>query len=176
MADMYAELAKGVAKAQDAAPSDGDYLNADQQGVILVHSFSLHKGTKGQSGILTGEIVESSPKVQGALVQKPGTKVKRIYSISKFPEVALQHLKRDTLAICGIDPSDLKPSEFEELLAGIFRENTMRGVLAGFNTATGRPRPGKATITDVRFNHIDGEAKGSPNSDAEVEKRIKAMR
>lgn len=168
-----------LAEAQTQGSKDGDFISPNQQGVLLLHGVIHHsRGTK-QSAILVGEIVESKAKIAGAVVQTPGTKVKKVYALSKF-DWAINELKTDLVRIMGLDEKKLSPAQVEEIFADVFEgaerkgpkiENSvLRGCLCAFDTSViDRSAKGKEPLTKVSFGEVS-EANGNSEQDINARK------
>ena len=163
-----------VAKAKASGGSDADFFLPNCKGVIDIERIFEHNGDKGTSVILLGTVVSCEGKVAGAAVHAPGAKVKKIYSISKFPTVAPGQLKGDLLAIDGLKEEDLSANQFGEMLKEIFANEKspmyqLRGYRTEFNTRMiDREAKGKQNITGVNFKHIE-------NKPEELAERRKAI-
>jgi hypothetical protein len=167
-----------VAKAKSSSNNDGDYFNENLKGVIEIERLFQHNGEKGTSVILTATIVSCEPKVEGAKVHLPGAKVKKVYSISKFPTVAPGQLKGDILSVMGLKEDDLSSKDIEGLLGEIFEESgspgfELRGYRCAFNTkVVDRSAKGKENITAVYFNHMPNDEKELAARKAAVDARL----
>jgi len=161
-----------VAKAKASNNNDGDFFLPNLKGVITIERIFQHSGDKGVSVILTGIVESCEAKVSGVTTHQPGAKVKKIYSISKFPTVAPGQLKGDLLAIDGLKEEDLSAKDVESMLSEIFENDKspmfeLRGVRCSFDTRTvDRSAKGKEAITGVKFGNL-------PNDPAEVAARKK---
>jgi len=167
-----------VAKAKASSNNDGDFFNANLRGVCDIERLFQHNGEKGTSVILTATILSCEPKVEGASAHKPGSKVKKIYSISKFPTVAPGQLKGDILAIMGLKEDDLSAKDIEGLLGEIFEESgspgfELRGYRVGFDTRViDRSAKGKDAITGVIFKNVPNDEKELAARKAAVDARL----
>ena len=154
--------------------SDADFFLPDCKGVIDIERVFQHNGDKGTSVILTATIVECEPKKTGAVAHKVGAKVKKIYSISKYPTVAPGQLKGDILAIDGLREEDLSAKDVGGMLSAIFEDDKspmyeLRGYRTAFSTRIiDRSSKGKENLTGVGFSHIE-------NKPEEMEARAKAV-
>lgn len=152
-----------VAKAKASNNNDGDFFLPNVRGVCTIERVFQHSGDKGISVILTATIDSCEAKISGATTHQPGAKVKKIYSISKFPTVAPGQLKGDLLAIDGLKEDDLSAKDVEGFLSEIFenQESAMfelRGYKCGFDTRViDRSAKGKESITGVKFTHIENK-------------------
>jgi hypothetical protein len=155
-----------LAAEKSGGSSDGDYILADQTGVILLHGVINKTTGLKKTVILVGEIVKAQAKVQGGPVQAAGTKVKKIYSLSKF-EFHLKMLKTDLVNITGLDEKEVTPKQTAELFQGCFESDGLKGVLCSFSSFSVK-REGKPNIDKVVFGHMS-EKQG--NSDEEIAKR-----
>lgn len=152
-----------VAKAKASNNNDGDFFLPNVRGVCTIERVFQHSGDKGISVILTATIDSCEAKISGATTHQPGAKVKKIYSISKFPTVAPGQLKGDLLAIDGLKEDDLSAKDVEGFLSEIFenQESAMfelRGYKCGFDTRIiDRAAKGKDNLTGVKFTHIENK-------------------
>lgn len=166
-----------LAEAKTQGSKDGDFVLPNQKGVLLLHgALYVNKGVK-QSAILVGEVVESNAKLAGATVQTPGTKVKKIYSLSKF-DWAINELRTDLVRIMGLDEKSLSPAQIEEIFADVFEgaarkgpnpeASILRGVLCGFDSSViDRSAKGKEPLTKVSFFEV---TKGNEESEIDARK------
>lgn len=176
-------LYEALAAAKTKGSSDGDYFNPNQKGVVLLHGVKLIQKATKQTAIIIGEIVESNAKVAGAKLQTPGTKVKRIYPLSKY-DWAIDDLKTDLVRIMGLNEKDLAPnaiaSIFKDVFEGTaeagggkgpdFEKGILRGVLVGVDTSVyDRSSKGKVDLTNVNFFEVEG------NTPETVAKRVKEI-
>lgn len=152
-----------VAKAKASNNNDGDFFLPNVRGVCTIERVFQHSGDQGISVILTATIDSCEAKISGATTHQPGAKVKKIYSISKFPTVAPGQLKGDLLAIDGLKEDDLSAKDVEGFLSEIFenQESAMyelRGYKCGFDTRIiDRAAKGKDNLTGVKFTHIENK-------------------
>lgn len=164
---MFKVLAASLAKAKTLGRNDGDFFNPDQQGTLIIHELVHNVNGVKQSVILVGEILESHAKTPDAKVQAPGTKVKKVYALSKR-DWAMDELKTDLLGVAGVDEKTVSPADLEEMFAQVFNpeERILEGVAVNFNTSK-KERDGKQTLTKIYFN----EAKGDINGQEQLAKR-----
>ena len=152
-----------VAKAKASNNNDGDFFLPNVRGVCTIERVFQHSGDQGISVILTATIDSCEAKISGATTHRQGAKVKKIYSISKFPTVAPGQLKGDLLAIDGLKEDDLSAKDVEGFLSEIFetQESAMfelRGYKCGFDTRViDRSAKGKDNLTGVKFTHIENK-------------------
>lgn len=150
-----------IAKAQTGTNNQGDYFMADTTGTVEILQMKHNSGFKGDTVALECRIITSQPKVTGGPSQTPGTIVKKLYLLTKYPEVAPSQLKTDILAIIGASPSDVSEKQMGEILHAIFENQSadeygLKGVKAKFDTKTiDRSAKGKAPIVSVKFASID---------------------
>ena len=166
-----------IASAQTQGSKDGDFILPNQKGILLLHgAIYLNRGVK-QTAIIVAEVVESNAKIAGATVQTPGTKVKKIYSLSKY-DWHINQLKTDLVRIMGLDENELSPKQIEDIMADVFEgsarkgpdinESILRGVLCGFDSSTlSRADKGKTDITKVAFFEV---TQGNEQKDVEARK------
>lgn len=165
---------KMVANAKASKSNDGDFFLPDIKGVMDIERIYEHNGDKGTSVILTGTVVSCEAKKTGAPTHATGTKVKKVYSISKYPTVAPGQLKGDLLAIDGLNEDDVSNKDFEGLLSEIFTNDKspmfeLRGYRVGFDTRViDRSKKGKENLVGVAFKHIE-------NKPEEMAERAKAI-
>lgn len=152
-----------IAKAKASGSNDGDFFLPNLKGVITIERIFQHNGDKGTSVILTGIIESCEAKLSGATTHAVGAKVKKIYSISKYPTVAPGQLKGDLLAIDGLREEDLSAKDVEQMLSEIF-ENAespmyeLRGVKCSFDTRViDRSKKGKDALTGVKFGNVENK-------------------
>ena len=160
-----------VAKAKASNNNDGDFFLPNVRGVCTIERVFQHSGDKGVSVILTATIDSCEAKISGATTHQAGAKVKKIYSISKFPTVAPGQLKGDLLAIDGLKEDDLSAKDVEGFLSEIFELKKtdegkleagpmyeLRGYKCGFDTRViDRSAKGKESLTGVKFTHIENK-------------------
>ncbi len=166
------------AKADMKAGFDGEFLLKDQVGKMMIHAFTFYETDKGKWGAIKAEIVEASPRVSGAFVQKPGTMIKQVFKChGDYPKIGYEGITRAIQAI--FDPED--DAEFNQALTATFGSHETgftnkataedrkhpffgaRGVIVGFTTKVGksaekRIKNGKEPIVDVYYTHIPQEA------------------
>jgi hypothetical protein len=163
-----------VAKAKANKSNDGDFFLPDLKGTAVIERIFQHNGDKGTSVILTATIESCEGKKDGVTKHSPGAKVKKVYSISKFPTVAPGQLKGDILAIDGLNEDDLSSKDLEALLGEIFENDKsamfeLRGYRIGFDTRIiDRSAKGKENLTGVTFKHLE-------NTPEELAARAKAI-
>ena len=163
-----------IAKAQGTSSNDGDYFFPNVNGIIDIQRLFQHNGVKGTSVILEATVVECKPSVEGARVHTPGSKVKKVYSLSKYPEMHHGMLKTDILRIMGIKEEDLSVKDMEALLGEIFEDSKspgfeLRGYRAAFSSKeSDRSAKGKSPITSTYFKNV-------PNPEAELSARKAAV-
>lgn len=163
--NLYQELAE----AKTRGSSDGEFFNPDQQGSLVIHKIVDHMKASVRTVILVGEVLESNAKTTDAIVQKPGTKVKRIYQLS-VRKWAIDELKTDLVRIIGIDEKSLSANEIGEMFKEVFENQMLTGVVTNFNTKK-KLRPGKVTLTEIEFS----EPAGDINAPEKVTERKKAI-
>jgi len=152
-----------VAKSKANKSNDGDFFLPDCKGVCTIERVFQHNGDKGTSVILTATVDSCEGKKDGVTKHSVGSKVKKIYSISKFPTVAPGQLKGDILAIDGLNEDDLSNSDMEGVLGAIFEDEAspmfeLRGYQTAFDTRViDRSAKGKTSITGVIFKHIENK-------------------
>jgi hypothetical protein len=165
---------KMVAVAKANKSNDGDFFLPNVKGEIDIERIFEHNGDKGTSIILTATVVSCDAKFTGSETHAVGAKVKKIYSISKFPTVAPGQLKGDLLAIDGLKEDDISNKDFETLLGAIFTDDKspmfeLRGYRVGFDTRLiDRSKKGKDNLTGVTFKHVE-------NKPEEMAARAKAI-
>lgn len=155
-----------LAAAKTNGSNDGDYIAPGQTGSILIHGMINKQSSTKRTVILVGEVASSKAKVSGAVTQTPGTKVKKIYSLSKY-DWHLNMLKTDLINIVGADEKDMTPKQVAELFRDVFESNALKGVLCSFDSFS-KAREGKAAIDGCNFDHLD-EKQG--NSEKEIADR-----
>ena len=164
-----------VAKAKASKNNDGDFFLPDLKGTIVIERIFEHTGDKGTSVILAATIETCEAKKTGAQTHAVGAKVKKVYSISKFPTVAPGQLKGDLLAIDGLNEDDLSAKDVEGMLNEIFANDKspmfeLTGVRCAFDTRViDRSKKGKDNLTGVVFKQVE-------NKPEEVAERAKAIR
>lgn len=163
--NLYQELAE----AKTRGSNDGDFFNPDQQGSLVIHKIVDHVKASKRTVILVGEILESNAKTPEAIVQKPGTKVKRIYQLSVH-QWHIDELKTDLVRIIGIDEKSMSANDIGEMFKEVFENQMLTGVVTNFNTKS-KVRPGKQTLTDIYFS----EPAGDINAPEKVTERKKAI-
>ena len=163
-----------VAKAKASNNNDGDFFLPDLKGEIDIERIFQHSGDKGTSVILVGTVVSCEAKKTGVPTHAVGAKVKKIYSLSKFPTVAPGQLKGDILAIDGLKEEDLSAKDTGAMLSEIFENDKsamfeLRGYRTAFDTRViDRSSKGKENITGVIFKHLE-------NKPEELTARAKAI-
>lgn len=171
-----------VAKAKASSNNDGDFFLPGLRGEVTIERLFQHNGDKGTSVILTAVVDVCESKLDGAQKHSPGAKVKKIYAISKFPEVAPGQLKGDILAIMGLREDDLSAKEMEALLGEIFTDAAsagfeLRGYKTAFDTATkDRSDKGKEPLTVVKFKHMANDEAELSARKAAVDARLKGVK
>lgn len=172
MTNLYAMLAD----AQTQGSSDGDYFQPNQQGSIVIHKLIDKQKAAKRSVILVAEILESNAKVAGAVVQAPGTKVKKIYALSKY-DWAINELKTDLVNAIGADEKSLSKNDIGEIFKNVFEGNALAGVVVNFNSSEMK-RDGKPTLTKVVFSEARGpvDASGTPTKGHINEESLVAAR
>ena len=149
-----------IAKAQTQTNNSGDYFMADTTGTVEIVQLKHNNGFKGDTVALEARILTSQPKVTGGPSQTPGTLVKKLYLLTKYPEVAPSQLKTDILAITGADPADVTEKTMGEALRAIFEDEKnemygLKGVKCRFDTKTvDRSAKGKSPVVSVKFAAI----------------------
>lgn len=167
---------KMVAKAKASNNNDGDFFLPDLKGEMDIERVFQHEGDKGTSVILVGTVVKCEAKKSGVPVHSVGSKVKKIYSISKYPTVAPGQLKGDILAIDGLKEDDLSAADVEGMLGAVFEDDKspmfeLRGYRVGFDTRViDRSAKKKDNLTGVNFKHLENK----PEEMAERKKAIDA--
>ena len=167
-----------VAKAKASGQNDGDYFLPNLRGVIVIERVFQHSGDKGTSVILTGTVESCEAKISGVTTHQPGAKVKKIYSISKFPTVAPGQLKGDLLSIDGLKEEDLSAKDIEGMLSEIFENKDspmfeLRGVKCSFDTRTvDRSAKGKEAITGVKFSNLENKPEEVAARKKDIDARI----
>ena len=162
---LYKMLSKAQTKSRGG--KDGDYFNAHQQGVMVITKLEYFKIKAKEMVILAGVVFESNAKQADAKLQPPGTKVKRIYPLSKR-DWAIDDLRTDLLSIAGTDEDSMSPAQLEEMFADAFEGSVpegskerpgvgdLIGVACTFNTVL-KEREGKHGITNVYFDVVEPE-------------------
>lgn len=153
---------------------ESEWVLPDQKGVILIHSVTFFENDSGKWGAFKGEIISSEPRVGGAMVQKPGTKIKCVWKChGDYPQLGYKKLYGAIRAI--FDPAD--DAELNQALVACFgsdesgltkraskadRENPFfgaRGIMVKFSTKTylsdERKAKGLHGFTDESFFHMD---------------------
>lgn len=149
-----------IKNAKASSAYGGEFFMPDTRGTIVVDSLTHHKGFKGETCVLEATIVTSEPNVSGGKSQTPGTKVKKLYLLTKYPEVAPGQLQRDILSLVGLDPSDVTPDQMDTILAQVFDDPKsegygLRGVKAQFEAKNiDRSDKGKTPVTSIMFRAL----------------------
>lgn len=143
--------------------SDAEFLTRDQTGTILIHALTLFESRSGRWAALNGEIVEATPKVTGAIPQRPGTRVKVMFQLhGKRVDVQLTELAKLVKAVYGVSTDDEFSAALKACLgsSGVTTDATeadranplfgARGVLVGFSTGV-KTEP----FVNVKFSHMD---------------------
>lgn len=165
--ETLAQLSSSDARRQQ---HDSEFFNPGQRGVLVISAVkTLQKGLK-TSVILEGVIELSEASKEGAALQKAGTKVKKIYSLSKF-DFHTNMMMNDLLDIGGFTGKEGK-EELAKYFSAAMNQNALRGVICGFRTElnavnkkTGQAR--EKPITEVFFSHIS-----QLNDEADIAARI----
>lgn len=154
---MFKQLAASLAKAKSLGRNDGDFFNPNQQGTFVIHELIHNVNGVKQSVILSGVILESHAKTPDAKLQAPGTKVKKIYALSKR-DWAMDELRTDLLAIAGVDEKTVSQADLEEMFEEVFdpEKRILDGVAVNFNTSE-KVREGKQTLTKIYFSEAKGD-------------------
>lgn len=167
-----------IAKAKASNQNDGDFFLPNLKGIITIERVFQHTGDKGTSVILTGIVESCEAKLSGAQTHNVGAKVKKIYSISKFPTVAPGQLKGDLLAIDGLKEDDLSAKDVEAMLSEIF-ENAdspmfeLRGVRCAFDSRViDRSAKGKDALTGVKFLNVENKPEDVAARKKEIDARL----
>lgn len=155
-----------LAAAKTNGTSDGDYVAPGQVGTVLLHGVINKQTSTKRSVILVGEIASAKAKVSGATTQNAGTKIKKIYSLSKY-DWHLNMLKTDLINIVGASEKDMTPKQVAEMFKDVFEGGALKGVLCSFDSFS-KAREGKAAIDGCNFGHLD-EKQG--NSEKEIAAR-----
>lgn len=148
----------------------GSYLLGNQSGTILIHHLRLIGNDLKKTVALQGTIVEAHPTVQGAITQRPGELVSRLYLLSKYPDIAPGELKADLLIIDGSNPDEMRDPKYANALmrkaiqvpgegyGQWVGNNSFAGMYVNFTTKV-KKRPGKVDFTQVFFstNTIDNK-------------------
>jgi len=170
-----------VAKAKASNNNDGDFFLPNVRGVCTIERLFQHSGDKGISVILTATIDSCEAKISGATTHQPGAKVKKIYSISKFPTVAPGQLKGDLLAIDGLKEDDLSAKDVEGFLSEIFEDDKgamyeLRGYKTQFDTRIiDRKAKGKDNLTGVKFTHMENKPEEVAARAKEISEKLKTQ-
>lgn len=159
-----------LAGAKTRGASDGDYFLPDQTGTLVIHGLINKQTTLKRTVILLGEIVEAKSKLANGPVQAPGTKVKKIYSLSKFT-FHMDMLKTDLIRILGMDEKTVTPQQVSDIFRSCFEGGALTGVMAGFSSSQ-KLREGKVPINEVYFSHVDESA---GNAESEIAARAAAI-
>lgn len=167
MSNLYSMLAE----AQTQGKSEGEYFNPGQQGSILIHKIIDHQKGAKRSVILLSEIVESNPTSAkyAAKVQTKGTKVKKVYALSKY-DWAINQLKTDLISMAGIDEKSVSPAQLTEMFKEVFEEKVLEGVICNFRTEE-LERKDKTSLTQVYLS----EAPESQNTEEKLKERRAAL-
>jgi hypothetical protein len=158
-----------LADAKTRGSKDGDFINPNQQGALIIHKLIDHQKAAKRSVILVAEVLEASAKVAGAQVQAPKSKVKKVYSLSKY-DWAIDELKTDLINMSGADEKTLSKNAISEMFKEVFENNALAGVVVGFE-ASELKREGKPTLTKVNFSEVTGDI-NSPEAIAARAKTI----
>lgn len=167
-----------IAKSKASNQNDGDFFLPNLKGVITIERIFQHTGDKGTSVILTGIVESCEAKLTGAQTHAVGAKVKKIYSLSKFPTVAPGQLKGDILSIDGLKEDDLSAKDVEEMLGQIFEDQKspmfeLRGVRCAFDTRViDRSGKGKESLTGVKFLNVENKPEEVAARKAEIDARL----
>ena len=170
-----------VAKAKASNNNDGDFFLPNVRGVCTIERVFQHSGDKGISVILTATIDSCEAKISGATTHRQGAKVKKIYSISKYPTVAPGQLKGDLLAIDGLKEDDLSAKDVEGFLSEIFENNEgamyeLRGYKAQFDTRViDRKAKGKDNLTGIKFTHMENKPEEVAARAKEISEKLKTQ-
>jgi len=149
-----------IAKAQTQSQNSGDYFLPDVMGTMEIISLKHSSGFKGDTVALEAKVLTCEPKTAGGKSHTPGSTVKKLYLLTKYPEVAPSQLKTDMLHILGEKPEDVSAKDMEQLLEMVFEDTTsehygLKGVKCGFNTTLkDRSAKGKTPITAVYFKAL----------------------
>lgn len=144
-----------VANAKTQGTSDGDYFLSNQQGAMVVEKLIEKTTGLRKTVILAGTILEAHPKKAGGQAQTPGTKVKKIYSLSKY-DWAIDELKTDIVKMSGIDEKSLSPNDVASMFKEVFVNDALKGVVVTFNSRD-VVREGKPTLCKVDFGEPPGD-------------------
>lgn len=176
-------LYKMLANAKRQGNNDGDFINPGQQGVFCIEKLIFQETPLKKTAVLVASIVESHAKDATAKLQAPGTRVKKIYPLSKYEWVA-NELMTDLLNIAGVDEKTISPVELEGVFADVFEGSAgpdgkrsgvgaLVGVQCTFNSKAVE-RAGKHNLTKVYFGEVSSEP-GEPNDPAKVAERRAAI-
>lgn len=132
--ELYDALAKSALNPEKRRKTrDSEWFSPDTQGSMVIHEFSdISKDMKRQA-IIVGEIIESHPRVAGALAQAPGTLVKKLYPLSTFAW-AIDKMMNDICDITGVDPATMTADDLKGLFHNVFEGKALRGVVVNFKT------------------------------------------
>lgn len=172
-----------LANAKTLGSKDGDFFAPGQQGLLVITKLIYQQKKAKQTAIIVGKILESHAKDAEGKVQNPGTKVKKVYSLSKF-DWAIDQLKTDLLKMAGVDEKTLSPNDLEkvfeeafgatdEMGTGVCKGGALLGVVVAFDTSAVH-REGKQTLTNINFAEVSSEP-GQLNDPAKVEERRKEL-
>lgn len=177
---------------------DGDYFLPHQKGLMVIERLIDLDQANKRTIILVGEVLESNAKVSGAATQPAGTKVKRLYPLSKR-EWAIDDLKTDIVKICGADPKKMTGEEIKAMMRDCFAVQNAKGeyessetaalcgVVVTFDTTLNETKKDGSKRTTPIVNVFFGEASGPVdkdgvptdahvNSAAKIEARAKAIK
>lgn len=172
-----------LANAKTLGSKDGDFFTPGQQGLLVITKLIYQVKKAKQTAIIVGKILESHAKDAEGKVQNPGTKVKKVYALSKF-DWAIDQLKTDLLKMAGVDEKTLSPNDLEQVFkeafgetdemgTGVCKNGALLGVVVSFDTSKVE-RPGKQTLTNIHFGEVSSEP-GQLNDPVKVAERRKEI-
>lgn len=150
-----------IAKAQTQTQNGGDFFLPDVMGTMEIVKITHNSGFKGDTVALEAKVLTCEPKTAGGKCHTPGSIVKKLYLLTKYPEVAPSQLKTDLLCILGEKPEDVSAKDMDVLLTAVFEDvasphYALKGVKAKFDTKLkDRSDKGKAAITVVYFKPLE---------------------
>lgn len=178
---MTTQLAALLAKAKDRASREGSWFHPDVSGEAVVKYVRYNEKDFKASAVLALEILTCHPSVPGALVHQPGDVVKKVYALSKYPDIAPADFKADLLTIFDATAEEkTKPGFFDELVRDVVQmyeggdwvgPNGLAGVKVKYNTRN-KVRKDKPALTMVDFSSVPAAA---GNDEKSILARRKAL-
>lgn len=163
---MLAKMSSGEQRRQNF---DSEFFLPHQRGKVLITGLKTISKNLKTSVILEGKVLESKITKEGAVSQPEGTKVKKVYSLSKF-EFHQQMMMNDLLDIAGFTGKE-DPKELETYFKGALDDGALVGVVTAFKTEQNTHNKKTGVVRDTPITEVHFSALEAENDGVEVEKR-----